>query len=94
MLTWSAAALESDPSFPRTAGSPTHYDDAMLTYGVLLLIIGVVVWGIGRITANGTVLIIGQVVGAIGAILLLIGLILLFIPAGGIQINDALALLG
>lgn len=66
----------------------------MLTYGVLLLIIGVVVWGIGRITANGTVLIVGQVVGAIGAILLLIGLILLVVPAGGIQVHDALALLG
>lgn len=66
----------------------------MITYGVLVLIIGLIVWGIGAGFGVPPLLVVGKVIGAIGLVLLIVGLILLIVPAGGIQVHDALALLG
>jgi hypothetical protein len=56
----------------------------MIEYGVVLLIIGLIVWGVGAVIAPrppARVLVIaGQVVGGIGLILLLVGIALLLIP--------------
>lgn len=60
----------------------------MIDTGILLLVIGIVIWGIARVVATPAfLLILGEVIGAIGLVLLLVGLVLLVIPTlhGGIN---------
>jgi hypothetical protein len=56
----------------------------MITYGVVLLIIGLILWGVGTVIAPNpaarALIVAGQVVGGIGLILLLVGIALLLIP--------------
>jgi len=55
----------------------------MILYGIIALIIGIVLWGVGRGIPLPILVIAGQVFAAIGFILLVIGFVLLVIPAAG-----------
>jgi drug/metabolite transporter (DMT)-like permease len=73
----------------------------MIEFGVVLLIIGLIVWGVGAVVAPrppARVLVIaGQVIGGIGLLLLLVGLALLLIPgltgADGPDLDTAMAVM-
>jgi drug/metabolite transporter (DMT)-like permease len=56
----------------------------MIEFGVVLLIIGLILWGVGSVVAPRpparALIVAGQVVGGIGLILLLVGIALLLIP--------------
>jgi hypothetical protein len=54
----------------------------MITYGVILLVIGVIVWAVGRGIPNRIALIVGEALSAVGLILLIVGLVLLLIHDG------------
>ena len=59
----------------------------MITYGVLLLIIGVIAWAVGRGIPNRIALVVGEALCAVGAILLVVGLVLLVIHGGVPALN-------
>lgn len=62
----------------------------MITYGVILLIAGVIAWAVGASIPNRIILIVGKALGVIGAVLLAVGLLLLVIPAGGLEVGAML----
>lgn len=64
----------------------------MITYGLLILIIGIIVWAVGAVAPLPVLVIVGKAVGLIGAIVLVVGLLLLAIPSNGIQITSAFEL--
>jgi hypothetical protein len=60
----------------------------MIFYGIILLVIGLVCYGVARGGhAPGVVGTIGWILSAIGAILLVVGLVLLLIPAAGTDLD-------
>lgn len=70
----------------------------MISYGIILLIIGVIVWGVGAILAprppSRIIVVVGEVIAAIGAILLIVGLVLLLVHGGAPQLHvDSMGLL-
>jgi len=64
----------------------------MLTYGIILAVIGAIIWAVGVSIPHPALVIVGKVVTGIGALLLIFALILLVIPAGGVPIDSALVL--
>jgi hypothetical protein len=63
----------------------------MIFYGLILLIVAIVIWGVGHMNGvPGVIVIIGQVLGAIGLILLIIGLILYVVPGPGIDLHPTI----
>ena len=63
----------------------------MIFYGVVLLVIGVIVYFVGRAfapqPASGPLTILGQGLGVVGVILLVVGIVLLIVNRGAVE-ND------
>lgn len=68
----------------------------MILYGIILLVIGLICYGVAR-GGHGPSFVgtIGWILAAIGALLLVVGLVLLLIPAAGtdLDVNSAHILL-
>ena len=66
----------------------------MITYGIILLILGVILWAVGRILAprppSGPITIAGEAIAAIGVILLIVGVLVLVLSGADndIQIDS------
>lgn len=65
----------------------------MIFYGVLLIIVAIVCWGLGQLASVPSfVIVLGQVLGAIGVVLLILGIVMLVVP--GIQFAPAHSSMG
>lgn len=49
----------------------------MILWGIVLLVIGIVIWVVARTTGPPALLVVGQAVGLIGLLVLVVGLVLL-----------------
>lgn len=52
----------------------------MISYGVALLIVGIVILVLGRLIALPRFVILGNILGTVGVVLLVVGLLLNFAP--------------
>lgn len=72
----------------------------MITYGIILVVVGIIVWAVGRAFAPRPpariLAIAGEAIGAIGVVLLLVGLVVLLLRGfdGGVDLDTPRAMLG